>query len=301
MAVLPALLSAAPGPGAGVTRSAYEVKAAYLYRFGKLAVSPSAAKPVSRFSVCASGEHPIAAYLASLAGKTAKGAPSPSAVSIRGNVERGFVGKCPGTPLGSKPGQAVLTVADCPGFAATGGMVELTGKATRCVSASTSPPPVPPGCASTRVCSSSPAAPRAKRAGDDAVKPFRHTSPEAQATEGGGRPVACGPGGGICGLSAVDGTPIATYRGPAATCVPWIQRLGSREVAWPLEVDQEVAGRADLSPGLRRSWLRRRSRAVWVFATVVPALVLLARLERGVRPRTCWGAWWAGPTPRSCR
>jgi len=86
------------------------------YRFGKLTASPRAAKPVSHFGVRV-GRAPLLAYLPSLAGKTAKGAPSPSAVSIRGNVGRGavFLGECPGTPFGSKPGQAVLTVAVRPG------------------------------------------------------------------------------------------------------------------------------------------------------------------------------------------
>jgi hypothetical protein len=92
----------------GESISEYEVKAAYLYRFGKLTASPRAAKS------CRAGTPSLP--IASLAGKTAKGATSPSAVSIRGNVGRGvvFLGECPGTPLGSKPGQAVLTVTDCP-------------------------------------------------------------------------------------------------------------------------------------------------------------------------------------------
>ncbi len=107
----------------------HEVKAAYLYHFAKLTEWPGSNPPASQFNLCMAGEHPIGAHLSKLAGKTVKGV----SIAIRrlaagegwAGCRMVFVGECNGAALAPDPGPAVLTVADCPGFARAGGMVEL--------------------------------------------------------------------------------------------------------------------------------------------------------------------------------
>jgi hypothetical protein len=105
----------------------YEVKAAYLYHLAKLADWPEPEPPDSPFSVCLLGDHPIAPLLKRLEGRTVRG----RAIGIRYLAEERespgcqilFVAEC--RAIGTLQAQPVLTVGDCPGFAESGGMVEL--------------------------------------------------------------------------------------------------------------------------------------------------------------------------------
>ncbi len=113
----------------------YEVKAAYLYHFAKLTEWPGTDRPLPGFSLCVSGEHPIAAHLPRLAGKVVKGAPITVRRLAAGEGWAGcrmvFVGECDGAVRDLTLGQGILTVSDCPGFAEAGGMVELRREGDR--------------------------------------------------------------------------------------------------------------------------------------------------------------------------
>jgi hypothetical protein len=127
----------------------YEVKAAYLYNFGRFVEWPNKERPVQatalsggRFTVCVLGQDPFGQALdAALAGEDINGA---NAAAIRiskpkeaVNCRILFISSSEDTQLKqilvALEGTSVLTVSDLPQFSQRGGMVQfvLDGKKVR--------------------------------------------------------------------------------------------------------------------------------------------------------------------------
>ncbi len=118
----------------------YEVKAAYLYDFGKFVAWPSKAATVDEFPICVLGEDPFGAALdATIAGETINGkkvvvnriAKAQEAVSCRilfisASEERQLK-----DILATLDKTSVLTVSDIPQFTRRGGMIQFVIDANR--------------------------------------------------------------------------------------------------------------------------------------------------------------------------
>ncbi|MGA7218324.1 MAG: YfiR family protein [Candidatus Sulfotelmatobacter sp.] len=126
------------------TPTEYEVKAAYLYNFGRFVEWPNqdTAQSAGPFSVCVLGEDPFGHALdATLAGGSINGA-STTAIRISKakeavNCRILFISSSEESQLkqilGALEGSSVLTVSDLPQFSQRGGMVQfvLDGKKVR--------------------------------------------------------------------------------------------------------------------------------------------------------------------------
>jgi len=120
----------------------YQVKAAYLYNFGRFVEWPSeaAATKANAFTVCILGQDPFGAHLDTiLAGETiggrhvvAKRISSPQE-SVRCQIL--FVGSTEGNRLGNiidiLDKEAVLTVSDMAEFSQRGGMIQFVPEGNR--------------------------------------------------------------------------------------------------------------------------------------------------------------------------
>jgi len=137
LALLATLLAAASaiaaGPGLPDEVPAEQLKAAFVYHFAKFTQWPAAAPPTPKILLCRWGDHPMAPYLDALAGRTAGDTP----LEIRAVASLDEVTDCRILFVGADHGSSlagvlaaardlpVLTIADRPGFAADGGMIEL--------------------------------------------------------------------------------------------------------------------------------------------------------------------------------
>jgi hypothetical protein len=127
-------LGAAPAAAAEISRE-YLIKAAFLYNFAKFTRWPPSSFPdrATPLRVCVFGEDPFGAALESIAGKTIRG----REVTVRRieSVEAGtachllFISASEAAQLAgildSLSGRPVLTIADLPGFARSGGIINL--------------------------------------------------------------------------------------------------------------------------------------------------------------------------------
>ena len=120
----------------------YEVKATYLFNFGRFTTWPQAAAPAESnlFSICVLGRDPFGPALdATLAGETIAGrrvvarriARSADAAGCRilfvGDSEEGQLQ----ATLDAVGGASILTVSDLPRFAARGGMIQFVSEGNR--------------------------------------------------------------------------------------------------------------------------------------------------------------------------
>lgn len=134
-AVLPlAAQEAAQAKAEDRTRE-YRIKAAFLYNFAKFTEWPagSFADPQAPLRICVYGEDPFGDALESIAGKTVRG--RPVEVERLGALAAGepchllFISEseAPNLPriLAALQRRPVLTVADIPGFAGAGGIINL--------------------------------------------------------------------------------------------------------------------------------------------------------------------------------
>jgi hypothetical protein len=132
-----------PGAGAQSPKPTdYDVKAAYLYNFGRFVEWPAKAAPDGSFTVCVLGQDPFGPTLdATLSGETI-GGKSVVAKRISGPEESGscqilFLSLTEGSHLNkiisTVNKEPVLTVSDMPQFAQRGGMIQfvLEGKKVR--------------------------------------------------------------------------------------------------------------------------------------------------------------------------
>lgn len=113
----------------------YRIKAAFLYNFAKFTRWPAAsfAAPDAPLRICVYGEDPFGPTLESIAGKTVQGRPvavaRPSDLSAGDACHMLFVSESEAANLGrilaALQRRPILTVADMPGFAAAGGIINL--------------------------------------------------------------------------------------------------------------------------------------------------------------------------------
>ena len=124
----------APAAAAETSRE-YLIKAAFLYNFAKFTEWPAGSFPDSAapLDVCVFGEDPFGGALESIAGKTIRG--RRVAVHRVASIEAGaachllFISASEATRLAgileSLRGRPVLTIAEMPGFARSGGIINL--------------------------------------------------------------------------------------------------------------------------------------------------------------------------------
>ena len=117
------------------TSREYLIKAAFLYNFAKFTEWPAGSFPDSAapLDVCVFGEDPFGGALESIAGKTIRG--RRVAVHRVASIEAGaachllFISASEATRLAgileSLRGRPVLTIAEMPGFARSGGIINL--------------------------------------------------------------------------------------------------------------------------------------------------------------------------------
>lgn len=130
-----ALLLAAQGMASGGQPTEYQVKAAYLYNFGKFVQWPNTPHPKNDFfDICVLGDDPFGSVLEEIAGhETLEG----KAVRLRRLVSAAegstcrilYIGKSEGPRLkkvlASLEREPVLTVSDLPEFTERGGMIQF--------------------------------------------------------------------------------------------------------------------------------------------------------------------------------
>ncbi len=131
-----ARLGALPPAVAAETSREYLIKAAFLYNFAKFTEWPAGSFPDSAapLDVCVLGEDPFGGAIESIAGKTIRG----RRVAVHGvaSIEAAaachllFISDSEATRLAgileSLRGRPVLTIAEMPGFARSGGIINLT-------------------------------------------------------------------------------------------------------------------------------------------------------------------------------
>jgi hypothetical protein len=130
-----ARLGAVAPAAAAETSREYLIKAAFLYNFAKFTEWPAGSFPDSAapLDVCVFGEDPFGGALESIAGKTIRG--RRVAVHKVASIEAGatchllFISTSEATRLTgileSLRGRPVLTIAEMPGFARSGGIINL--------------------------------------------------------------------------------------------------------------------------------------------------------------------------------
>ncbi len=131
-----ARLGAVAPAAAAETSREYLIKAAFLYNFAKFTEWPAGSFPDSAapLDVCVFGEDPFGGALESIAGKTIRG--RRVAVHRVASIEAGaachllFISTSEATRLAgileSLRDRPVLTIAEMPGFARSGGIINLT-------------------------------------------------------------------------------------------------------------------------------------------------------------------------------
>lgn len=128
-------LGALPVAAAAETSREYLIKAAFLYNFAKFTEWPAGSflDSTAPLDVCVFGEDPFGGALESIAGKTIRG--RRVAVHKVASIEAGaachllFISASEATRLTgileSLRGRPVLTIAEMPGFARSGGIINL--------------------------------------------------------------------------------------------------------------------------------------------------------------------------------
>lgn len=129
-----AALAYASTLGAGPKPTEYEIKAAYLYNFGKFVKWPPSGSPADTFPICVLGQDPFGDILdTTLRGESIDGK---SLIARRvGSVQEASTCRilfisAPGEKrikeiLAALKKSPVLTVSDMPGFLSAGGMIEF--------------------------------------------------------------------------------------------------------------------------------------------------------------------------------
>ena len=130
-----AWLGALPAAAAAETSREYLIKAAFLYNFAKFTEWPAGSflDSDAPLDVCVFGEDPFGGALESIAGKTIRG--RRVAVHRVASIEAGaachllFISASEATRLAgileALRGRPVLTIAEMPGFARSGGIINL--------------------------------------------------------------------------------------------------------------------------------------------------------------------------------